>query len=110
MQQKRPIGRPTIKCFGCGVPHRKVDYPNKMLLGQFVALCGDGDLGNVVYNCPLRNPPTLKQGLVALVNLMKLVPNRPPRFTTFSHEGNTTSIYEEEVYAITRAQKSQFAY
>ena len=41
LQQQRPMGRPVIKCFRCGGPHRKVDCPNRMLLGQFIPLCGD---------------------------------------------------------------------
>ena len=75
LQQQRPMGRPTIKCFGCGGPHQKVDCPNRMLLGQFIPLCGDCGLGHAIQNYPLRNPPTLKQGPVAPVNLMKVIPN-----------------------------------
>ena len=77
MQQQRPMGRPAIKCFGCGGPHRKVECPNRMLPGQFVPLCGDCGPGHVVQNCPLRNPPTLKPGPVAPVNLMRVIPNHP---------------------------------
>ena len=74
MQQQCPMGRPTIKCFGCGGPHRKVECPNQMVLGQFMPLCRDCGLGHVVQNFPLRNQPTYNQGPVALVNLMKVVP------------------------------------
>lgn len=39
--QYRPLRRMTIKCFGCGGLHKKVDCPNRMTLGTFIPLCGD---------------------------------------------------------------------
>ena len=62
---------------------------------------------NVVQNYPLRNPPTLKLGLVALVNLMRVIPNHPRSLCRHYETSNTLSMFEEEVYAIMRAQKDQ---
>ena len=75
-----------------------------MLPRQFVPLCGDCGPGHVVQNCPLRNPPTLKTGPVALVNLMRVIPN-PNKSLCGTSE--TSKMIQEEVYDVTRAQKAQ---
>jgi hypothetical protein len=98
------MGRLAIKCFGCGGPHRKVECPNRMLPGQSVPLCGDCGPGHVVQNCPLRNPPTLKTGLVALVNLMRVIPNPD---ISICRPSKISKMIQEEVYVVTWAQKAQ---
>lgn len=84
-----------------------MDHPNRMLHGQFIPLCGDCGPEHVFQNCPLKNPPTLKQGPVAPVNLMKVTPNQNRSSCGHSQASDTSSACEEEVYVVTQAQKDQ---
>ena len=89
--QYRPPGRITIKCFGCGGPHKKVDCPNRMTPGAFMPLCGDCGPGHPVAECPLRIPSRIPQLPTAPVNMIGTV-------TTPSKEDLVPAL------AVTRAQ------
>ena len=51
--QYRPQEKISIKCFGCGGPHKKVDFPNCMIHAAFLPFCGDCGLGHPISECSL---------------------------------------------------------
>lgn len=65
-----PPDRITIKCFGCGSPHKKVDCPNHMTPGAFIPLCGDCGPGHPVFECPLRVQVQVSQAPATPINMI----------------------------------------
>jgi len=66
----RPAGKMTIKCFGFGGPHKKVDCPNCMTPSTCIPLCGDCGPSHHVFKCPLRVQVQTSQAPTALVNMI----------------------------------------
>ena len=66
----KPVEGLMIRCFGCGGPHKHVDFPNCMTPGTFIPLCGDCGLGHPVAECSLRVHKQPTQAPVAPVNMI----------------------------------------
>jgi len=62
----------TIKCFGFGGPHKKVDCPNCMTPCTFITLSGDCGPGHFV-ECPLRVQVQTSQEPIAPINMIGTV-------------------------------------
>jgi len=67
----RLAGKMSIRCFGYGGPHRKVDCPNRMTPGTFIPLCDDYGLGHHVSECPLRVQVQTSQAPLAPINMIR---------------------------------------
>ena len=63
----------TIKCFGYGGPHKKMDCTNQMKHGSLIPLCGDCGPGHLVADCTLKISARLPQLPIALVNMIGTV-------------------------------------
>jgi len=73
--QYSPLGRMAIKCFGYGCHHKKVEFPNNMILGAFIPLCGYCGLAHPIDECSLTT--SIAQVPTTLIIMIGIVDTFP---------------------------------